>query len=152
MHIYWKAEQKCRKILNRFGFFIIFNQVLFITTFFYSIYCFVIKRVDIWELPLSFGMVVPFNTKTNWGWYLLWSIQFGMSFSYVSTMVSITMYFISCCTYIETMCDHFDLIIDSADELAANGKNEDRSKYSKMYKNVNKKLSRSIDIHNRICE
>lgn len=53
VHIYWAVEQKCRIILSRFGYFIIFNQVLFVTTFLYSIW-----------INLIMNSTFPFHT--NW--------------------------------------------------------------------------------------
>lgn len=152
VQIYWKAEQKCRKYLNRFVYFMILNQLLFVATFIYSIFCILIRRVDVWTFMLSFHMVVPFDTQTNWGWYLLWSIQFCMSFSYALTMVSITSYFISCCTYIEALCKHFKSIADSADEIDANGKDNNPNGNRQYHAQIKEKFSQAVEIHVKMFE
>lgn len=155
--MYWAVEQKCRKFLKKMAHFYILNETVFVIVFIYSFYCLFTENVDVWSLPLSFNMIVPFNTKTIFGWYLLWFIQFCMSSFYALSMIAMTSYFISCCLYIRAACDHFNMVINSIDdEIESNQLDNDGSNgpknYQKLKRNVSQKLSRAIGIHVNIFE
>lgn len=90
---------------------------MLVMSFFYSIYSMLCGDFDTtaWILPMH--LVVPFGTDTLWGWYLMLIIQINMSLAYALCVVPITAYFVSCCFYIGTICDHFDRLIQSSSKF-----------------------------------
>lgn len=111
--IYWANEQKCRKRLQQASYYIIFNQASFVITLIFSIYCLISGSFDASKLVLPFNLILPFDTTTVTGWYFLWFIEFNIGFSYVLSMVGVTSYFVCCCYYICTICDHFFSLLQS---------------------------------------
>lgn len=88
------------------------------TPFLYAIYCVCIGKFDNISIPLPFVLALPFTTETVLGWFTAWALAFNMALVYGTTMVSITSYFVSCCTYICAMCDHFNLLMKWSNENA----------------------------------
>lgn len=116
-HLYWTNEQKCRKYTkNMFCYYSLFNESATLVSLCSSVFMVFTGNFDTSKLILPFTFAVPFDTETMWGWYLLWFIQLNVGVSYGKTMISITSYFICCCFYIETICDHFNLVIESIEQ------------------------------------
>lgn len=74
--IYWNNEQKCRKYSKHACIYIYFNQASFIAAFVFSVFMILNDQFDSSELQLPFNLAVPFDTKTPYGWYALWFVQF----------------------------------------------------------------------------
>lgn len=104
---------KCQKYTNLIAGFILMNQIMYTWPFLQSIYGVCIGHINVsaWNLP--FGLVVPFDMTTLWGWYLAWFLEYNMAFAYSTAMVATTSYFVALCIYITAICDHFDFYIES---------------------------------------
>lgn len=74
--IYWNNEQKCRKYSKRACICIYFNQASFVAAFAFSALMILNGQFDSSKLQLPFNLVVPFDTKSPYGWYALWFVQF----------------------------------------------------------------------------
>lgn len=73
--IYWDSEKKCRKFTKLLTCnYLILLVIVFMALFVYSIYFIAKGNFDPAALPLPYYMVVPFNTQTFSGWYLLWLV------------------------------------------------------------------------------
>lgn len=114
--MYWENEQKCRKFTTIMSYYVFAHQSIVMASLCYSIYCICIGNWDTSTFVLAFNIVVPFNTRHLFGWYIQWLIQLCMSISYVLCVVSVTSYFVCCCFYVQAICDHFNLLIDSIDQ------------------------------------
>lgn len=134
--IYWANEQKCRKVTDLLIKYIFFNQMTFAAALLYAFYNISTGNMDTSTWFLPFSMDVPFSTESFVGWLILWFIQFNMSLAYITCMVTITTYFICCCFYIETICDHFDSMIQ---------RKEDKLQY-------NEHLNEAVKLHMDLYE
>lgn len=144
--IYWRTEEKCRKYTKLIFSYIFCHQSTFGAALFYSFYLIYFGNVDTWLLP--FTMVVPFNTTTFGGWYAFWFIQFSISLSYISCMVAISSYFVSCCFYIEAICDHFGSIVNSIHQNVEQNKIEkDKKKIFANQTRIKQQIRDAVDLH-----
>lgn len=114
----------CRKYTKRIWCYILGHQQVFVAAFSYSIYSICTGNLDTSTWPLPFNMIVPFDAKPIWGWYLLWFIQINCAMSYCICTVAPTSYFISCCLYIGATCDHLDFITHSINLNDENSRQE----------------------------
>lgn len=152
-NIHWNNERKCRKFTRLLCYFVVGNQGLLITSLSYSIVCICLGSYDTTNWLLQFSPFTPFNKGTLIGWYSEWFIQFSVGASYSMSMVIITSYFVCCCFYINTFCDHFD-------ELCRLTKNDveqmhhvnDVQKYRQLYHQINDRLCQAIEIHVTVFE
>lgn len=62
-----------------------------------------------WFVP--YKLVVPFDTSSIFGWYMLWLIQIYAGYTYVLSISAVISYFVSCCFYIEACCEHLFLVL-----------------------------------------
>lgn len=145
--IYWSAEQKCRKYTKIIFSYLFYHNSLFVSALFYSFYCIYCGQYDTSQWILPFVMYVPFDTTTFPAWYFLWFIQLNMSTAYIWVMLSITSYFISCCTYMYAICDHFDLLLKSLKQDVDG--DENRKENPLEYRN---KIGMTVDIHGKLIE
>lgn len=154
--IYWNVEEKCRKYTKILGLgCICLTQAMVVITFMSSIYSIVIGNLDTstWELP--FSLTVPFNTETISGWYMLFSLNFCIAFSYAICISTTTSYYVAGCLYVRAIFDHFKALIDSLkddfheqkDDTEAQPKNS-----KKMYRNFEKKFRDAVEIHVKMYE
>lgn len=151
--LYRKNEQKCYKYSRRASLYIIFNQISFISSFVYSIFMLLTSTFDASKLLLPFNFVVPFNTQTLWGWYLMWFLQFNTGISYIFSTVSVISYFMCCCYYIGAICDHFDILIEMIkNDLEFYRKENNPLVYRKLGKSIQRKFHQSIAIHIKAFE
>lgn len=98
-------------------------------------------------------MVVPFDTRTLYGWYLLWFFQFNLGLSYALCYISVTSYFLCCGFYIIALCDDFKLsikLIGATIELNQNEKNSQN--YEENYRKIKKQMKKLVEIHVKIFE
>lgn len=104
-----------------------------------------------WNLPYS--LVVPFDKTKLWSWYLLWFIQCNMGFSYTSSMVPVTSYFVCCCVYVFGICEHFELLIKSTWSDAEEYNDEKNPlKRNILHRKLQKTLRESIAAHVNLYE
>lgn len=151
--IYWNIEKKCRKYTTIFTFYILWNETSFVASLFYSFYCVWCGNYDTSTWPLPFNILVPFDTTSLWGWYLLWFVQFSMGLSYTGCLTAITSYFMSCCLYICAICDHFDFLCDSImNDVDRNRIEKDQQKYRVRHQQIEEKIGRMIKVHDKIYE
>ena len=111
--MYWNIEEKCRRFTKRMCIYVPLNQIMMIVSLFASFYNIFTGNLDTstWNIPCN--MVVPFNTKIIWKWYVLLAFQSSISFCYASITSGLTAYFTCCCFYIIAVCDHCDMLIAS---------------------------------------
>lgn len=147
-NIHWKNEQRCRKFTKSMSNFIIANETVLTLSFCYSTVCVCIGNYDTTNWVLQFPMKTPFNKEAVIGWYCIWCIQFIQSFSYAICMVTLTTYFVCCCFYIVTLCDHFQelcrLINKDVDQIQ---KVKNLPNSQNMYQRISKRLYQAIDLH-----
>lgn len=107
-----------------------------------------------WILPMH--LVVPFGTDSLWGWYSMLIIQINMSLAYALCVVPITVYFVSCCSYIGTICDHFDRLIQSTGKffkvINENGRSYRTACGQKSHDKAKEKFCQAINLHIDIFE
>lgn len=115
--IYWNTEQKCRKYTLRIGLYVILHTLEFGVLLVYVLVCIAIGINNPSSWPLFFKLYLPFNEYENiLNWFAAWFLQFNLSFGYSIVMTSVTSYFVSCSIYINGMCDHFNLLMQSVKE------------------------------------
>lgn len=108
-----------------------------------------------WILPMH--LEVPFGTDTLWGWYSMLIIQINMSLAYALCVVPITVYFVSCCSYIGTICDHFDRLLHSTSKffkmINENGRSYRTTRTTqKTYEKAKERFHEGINLHIEIFE
>lgn len=150
--IYWVTEQKCRKFTRIMAYIFICNVSSIVMALNYAIYCICVGNMDTstWKLP--FKLVVAFDTKPLWGWFLQWLFQFGASISYNLCISIPTAYFAAFCRYIEAICKHFEQSVDAIGLDVENIRSETkdrppRPKNANDWNHVRGKLFRLIDHH-----
>lgn len=151
--IYWKNEQKCRKLTKYMYYYIFVHQTMVMSAFFYSIYCICTGNLDTSTWMLPFIRVPTFNTNIIWTWYLECLTQLIMSIAYALAMVSPISYFLCCCFYIITGCNHFDLLLNSTrNDVDRIQKDKNLRKLQKLHHHLNKKLSQAVEVHGKVVE
>lgn len=98
-------------------------------------------------------MSFPFSSRTILGWYFTLFMQCQCGVAYTLTIISVISYYVGCCFYIFGICDHVDYLISSMQEDVDQSK-IDRNAFSraKSNKNIKEKLSRIVELHNKIFE
>lgn len=151
--IYWKNEKYCRKRTKQSLYYVAFNQASFVITLLFSVYFLFIGKFDSSKLLLPFNLILPFDTKTVLGWYILWFIEFNIGFSYVISMVGITSYFVCCCFYICTICDHFQWLLQSLEaDVKRNQSEKNTQKHTQNLKKIKEKFLHAIEINIKAFE
>lgn len=102
---------------------------------------------DTTQWNLSFNMAIPFDQTVTWGWILKWFIEFSMGFSYSTSIITITAYFVCCCFYIETLCNHFGSLITSTGNLVESMHNSNVNLHK-----LKKQFNEAIRFHFEIFE
>lgn len=126
-------------------YFIPANQAVLTASVLYSSICVLFGEYDTSNWILQFPIYTPFNKSTVIGWYCEWFIQFIIGASYASYMSTITSFFVCCCFYIMTLCNHFDALC----QLLKNdvqGKNSFGNGHQ-FHKRIHKIISKAIEIH-----
>lgn len=152
-NLYWANEQKCQNYTNRIGLYFFFHMSGLIMVFIHALYCIAIGNYDTssWSLPIS--MISPCDPTRLFGWFISWATQFGIAVAYSLSMISITAYFVSCCFYIITMCDHFNLIMnDVKADVKCNQMEKNPREITKNRLKITKQLSHAIKLHTNIFE
>lgn len=141
--LYWETEQKSQKYLKRMSYYIIFHQSMFMVNLIAPILCILGGDCDPTQWNLSFNLAMPFDQTVAWGWILRWFVDFSMGFSYSTALITITAYFVCCCFYIESLCNHFDLLIKSVDRSVVSKAN---------WRKLTKQLNEAVRFHVEIFE
>lgn len=138
--------------MKRIGLFVLFNQAMQTITLIYAIFTVCIGTFDALKMPFPFYMVVPFDPEIMWGWFLMWAIQFSMTFTYATVMVSITSYFVGCCNHLSAIRDHFEILMLTTKITAEKShvKSEKKRRQSELV--ITEKLSEAIKIHMKLLE
>lgn len=152
-NIHWNNELKCRKFTRLMSNFIIANEAVLTLSVIYSTVCVLFGEYDTSNWVLQFPMKTPFDGDTVIGWYFIWCIQFILSLIYSVCMVTVTTFFVCCCFYTASLCDHFEelcrLISSDAEQMKIR-------KTERKVENVNlkldKRLCEAVDLHVTIFE
>lgn len=151
--IYSNNEKMCTKYTIRLFCYILWHLQVFLAAGFFPIYCMYVGNFDTSTWPLPFNMAVPFDTSSIIGWYLLWFIQTNTAFSYCLGTIAPTAYFMNCCLYIITLCDHFNCIINSINEhVEGYHQIKNKLKTKKINLQIKEKLGRAVKHHEEILE
>lgn len=143
------------------SYFIPMNQSMFLMVLFCFILNILIGNTNTLNIFLPYHTVVPFDTHNNWGWILLWFIQFNMGISYALSMVSIISYFVCCCFYIGAICEHFKFLICSIETDVTNKKAENKGKIKKISEQSEEtkkllsdkqKINKAVELHMTLFE
>lgn len=151
--IYWECEQKCRKLTQRFSYFVIFHTSAFTIGLTYALICIAFGNYDTSRWYLPFAMVSPFDQTSVVGWILTWMIQVSEAISYALPMSLVTSYFVSCCYYINSMVEHTNLMINSVTTDVERMQSEKSSgQIGTLRYRLITQLSNVVIIHNKIYE
>lgn len=151
--MYWKTEKKARKFSKWCGYYVLFHTSAFTIVLAYALSCLARGRYDTSSWYLSFDIILPFDKTKVSGWFGTWGVQFSMAFSYSLGITAVTGYFVCCCNYIHTMCDHFQWIIHQVRDTVALNRTEKHSE--KIERNKQKAINLvddSIKLHVKIYE
>lgn len=150
---YWKTEQKCKKYSKVMGtLYVVSVQTMFISSLCYSLYNIIVGNSDtsMWKLPLTIGF--PISTESIWGWYFLLVFENLLFFTYVVCLSASMSYFISCCLYIATICNHFKFHMCSVREEIDRCLEDKNPNYRKKRIKIKKKLNKAIEMHVKAYE
>lgn len=151
--IYQNTELKCRKVTKIMVAYLGSHEFMFMVAFIKSIYSICIGDFDTLTWPLPFAMCTPIDTKMIFGWYIFWAFQVGASMSYALAMISTTSYFVCCCYYIEAICKHLNLLINSIRDCVERNKSvKNAQKYEKNVRIIKQQLHGVIEIHVKLLE
>lgn len=152
--IYWQTEQKCRRLFRIMAGYPILQQTMYVSAIYVSISSILAGEYDTsaWSLPMQ--MSVPFDTTVISGWYLLWFIQLNESLTYAFCMITTTFYFVCCCFYINTLCDHLELSFRTIEQEISENRNDNNSNIHrrKFTYIIEEKLFNAIKLHVEILE
>lgn len=152
--IYWRAEQKYRKFSKVISIaFLVYDQSPYVSTLIYSFYYICIGNTDLSTWPVAYELSVPFDTTTMLGWYLQLLITMCNELVYLTYLLLATSQFIGCCMYIAAMCEHFDLIIQTARATIDRNRHEKKPRqFRETNGQIKKQISEAIQIHVRTNE
>lgn len=129
------------------------EQAMYIISFATSIYSLVVGNYDTSTWLSTYSLVLPFSADSVLGWYARYAIQSNMGFTYASSMVPVTCFFVSCCVYIGAIAEHYHRWIDSTNQDADQLQMATNShKYRQLCFKLEQKISRSIKLHNKLFE
>lgn len=151
--IYWDTEKKCRKYTKIIVNYVFSHQTMIMCSLLYSVYCICHGNFDTSTWPLIFNMVVPFDTSTIWGWYLLWFLQFNIGLSYALCVVSVASYFMSCCFYITSICDDFKFLMRSINtNIKLNQNEKNPREHEKNSRKIQNQMHKLVELHVKMYE
>lgn len=113
------------------------------------IYGMAIGNFDAATWKLMYNLIIPFDKTHIFGWFVHYVAQFNVGLTYSLILVSITSYFVCCCFYVNTICDHFDHMMQS---IESNGMHEYESRPQTNWRKVKQQLSEAINLHVDIFE
>lgn len=144
--VYWNAEEKSRKFTKLiFSGVVVYNQSSYAIGFFYSIYFILTGQYDTSTWPMFYDLPVPFNRELIWGWYLYLLALTIFDLLYILCMTSVSTYFVSCCYYIEAMCNHINSVVRSVLlDFAEHSNENDSNKRKALEDAIPKKVQSAI--------
>lgn len=154
-HIYWMAEQKCRRTIDYLIRYMIFERSAYVFALLFAIYCVYVGNFDTSTYYLPLRLAPPFNINSIFVWLIFWAFQFICGIAYLCGTVIVTMYFVSCYFYLEAFCKHFDYLIELVDAALNQNHHESNDTHTITYQsplNARKILINAIDQHNKIYE
>lgn len=108
---------------------------------------------DVENLVLPYNMEMPFNTTTILGWYMLWFVYASMSFAFVSILVPVTGYFVSCYHYIAALYEHIEILATKIDrDIEVASAEQNIFKRAFKYNSVQATFSEFVSIHQSAYE
>lgn len=153
LDIYWKTEKKCRKFSKWCGYYVLFHTSAFTIVLMYALKCIASGKYDTSSWYLSFDIILPFDKTKVSGWLCTWCVQFSMAFSYSLGITAVTGYFVCCCNYISTMCEHFQWIVNKIHEcIDLNRQEKHPQKSAQNCQNIVKMVNDCVKLHVRIYE
>lgn len=151
--LYWNTEQKCRKYMLRICLYVILHTLEFSIALVHVFDCIYAGNYDTSTWHLTFKIIFPFDETTVRGWFAAWYLEFSISFAYSVSMTAITAYFVCCCLYIRTMCDHFRWNIELIERhIKLRRVIDNPEKKDENHFEVGKQLAKAIRIHVDIFE
>lgn len=159
--IYWETEQKCRKYTFRLGCYVLVHTSVFPISITHALYCLSRGDKDTSAWFMAYPVLLPFDMDTVSGWMMTWACEWCMGLAYTLSVTSVTAYFVSCCFYIDGMCDHFNFMMQSISKEFAKNQLKEKSNVSKHQSNVEdqsflinvrQKLKDAVQLHIRIFE
>lgn len=135
------------------SYYLVPQQGMFVVAIFRCCYDIINGSYDTsaWSLPM--GVSVPFDTESVFGWFLLLFIQFNISIAYSLIVVFVTTYFMCCCSYLEAICEHFDMLIDMVEkDVERNQEEANPFKYRNRKQQIRTNLCNAIIAHGDVYE
>lgn len=146
--IFYNTEQKCRKYSKTIVNFIYVNQIPHVGAFLFAVYNMMIDNYDTSTWILPFEVYLPFDATHPSGWFLKWFLVFHTCVVYISCFTVILSYFISCCFYIDALCENFDFLHNSAMEDVQLNLMEKNSKMSRgRSQQIREKMCKTVTVH-----
>lgn len=135
------SELKYRQFSRKLIYYGCFQLSTFVAPLLKPIFEICIGNVNTsaWKLP--FNSATPFNMQTILGWLLTWFFQVNVSFSYGLSMILMTTDFIGSCYYISSICNHYELLINSMRPDA------EQHMWSSVKAKVHRAIERNINIY-----
>lgn len=151
--LYWQNEKKCRKYSKIIGSYVFFHIWIFIAILIFMLYCIIFGNFDSSSRELPFYMILPFDETQIMGWLCTWFSQTVVAFTYALCMTVTTAHFVSCCFYIVTMCNQFELIMSGINvDVERNQHEKNQRKFEINRLKIVKQFSNAIEFHNKIIE
>lgn len=152
--IYWRAEQTYRKYVKNIAIsYLVCTHSSYVSALAYSVHAILTGNNDASKWPVVYDLSVPFDTKTIFGWYGLLLVSKAMDFAYLISCLLGTSQFIGCCIYIEAICEHFDLLMQTAHANNKQNMQEENPRTIEETANKIKALIRdAMEIHIKIYE
>lgn len=151
--IYLTVEQRCRRFTMQMSSFAVFELASIVMALFISFYHIHVGNLDTSTYYLPLHYATPFTIDSVFKWDLFWAIQLLGCVAYLAGTVVVITYFVCCCFYVEALCDHFDLLIETIDdELHPKRRDSNQVDIRSGSSNVRKIFSDAIDHHNKIYE
>lgn len=131
---------------------IIFIQLSYVTLFLQSIYNVCSGNFDTSTWTALF-VSLSVGENTVWGWYLSLFATNSMDLAYAVAQAAVATYFMSCCYYINTMCEHLIFMVRSIQSDIELNQQEINLQTRKInYRKIRGKSHESIEFHITIYE
>lgn len=132
----------------------IYDQITYVIGYFCTFYYISIGNFDTATWPTVFQMPIPIDTTSIFGWYLVYTGDTIMDIIFMLGNILATTYFVSCCFYIDAICDHFEFCIASI-QTNLDGRHEslpDVQMTKKIDTEIMDRINQAIRIHYEILE
>ncbi|XP_031637097.1 uncharacterized protein LOC116349691 [Contarinia nasturtii] len=154
--IYWKNEQICRKYTKIIAYYVFMNQAAYLMVLIAPIYSIIHGIFDPSKWKLMYNLIIPFDETELFGWFVHYFAQFNVGLTYSLILVSITSYFVCGCFYVNSICNHFDHLInsikDTIEPTEVDETNEIKARVRTDWRRVKEQLSEAINLHVEIFD